>query len=1133
MQSYLHWLILSILLYLCHAFQCNTPHSCSNMSIDFTEFASVSCRGYRSCSSSNFINSTFYCDGEQSCASSILYNFDCDGHVTCSGYRSCESSNITTIRLWCSGAKSCFNSTLTLPVSAPAHFAFGAFSLSHSIIIAAWSTFELRGFQAAFGSQILCKSSCIVRCYANACQGLYVSPSVTVVLKSDDAVPPITNLSHFNPDEFNQTIFDMLGADDESCGSDDGDLLVDSYNATHTPRNVIFSGNDTMRICVRADMKYANSIINSDTAQTVICGYRCATKIQNNQGNVTCNGEESCRALTISNVKNIMVGGYSGLVNGKIISGGDLNVYLIASWSGADATITCHEGDKCYIYCGGSNSCPASMNHPTQIDCFGECEVKCDEDSGCPIVAYLTYDPTYTTINPTYSPTKNPSHPTTNPTYNPSANPTNPTTNPTYNPTATPTYPTTNPTTHPTTNPSRNPTYNPTHSPTYNPTYPTRSPTYNPTRNPTINPTDPSRNPTYNPTRSPTTNPTYPTRNPTYNPTRNPTTNPTYPTRNPTYNPTRNPSTTPTYQTSDPTFCREIDNGMDSNDGRNETGFDMNNVNVSYYLMNDIDANNTLHFTTTVSDDFVDAYVKCDSMHCIVQCNHLASCLLTNISTTNENNETMTIFCNEAYSCLLATITSSNTNTVSIALSCIEKNSCTEMGINVGSFGSLAVYCTSTGSCNDMTINIVNDNPGGNDKNDGMIHCVAANSCNNLKVTTTSPRTRLIMYQSSVGVIFDNNIGYLSAENNIDCNTNRYIEFEGGVIETTESVSLSILNEYDDDLPCSDVHVVCGTSSCDMTYAVNPIKIEALNQEFNQNACYWLNTQIIQRVFCEGDCEESPTAPPTPSPTAVPTTPTINPSFDPTNAPSIPPTLSPSRSPTVAPSKSPTDAPSSSPTAAPSNAPSNAPTDAPSISPTDAPSYSPTDVPSYSPTAAPSDAPSKAPTDAPSISPSNVPSSSPTAAPSDAPSNAPTDAPSSSPTEAPSNAPTDDPSNAPTDTPSNAPTDAPSYSPTAAPSDAPSNAPTDAPSNAPTDAPSVSPTDAPSDSPTDFLHFHLHMLHHVHPQMLLRLRPFPLQLIHHPLLLHILQLLPLRDTLRRIGTKYISITSPYNIQCLG
>eukprot|EP01083_Nonionella_stella_P001622 4645_1 len=218
------------------------------MSIDFTEFSFVSCRGYRSCSSSNFINSSIDCDGEQSCASSAFP--DIVG-VECTGYRSCESTDIITHHLRCEGAKSCFNSTITL-MSGTAFLVRGAFALSHSIIqvFGSSSSIYLSGFQAAFGSQISCILPCTVHCYANACQGLYVEGPVTITNHSANAILAITNLSHFNPDEFNQTIFDILGYDDESCGSGDGDLLVNSYNGSHTPQDVIMSGNDTMRICV-------------------------------------------------------------------------------------------------------------------------------------------------------------------------------------------------------------------------------------------------------------------------------------------------------------------------------------------------------------------------------------------------------------------------------------------------------------------------------------------------------------------------------------------------------------------------------------------------------------------------------------------------------------------------------------------------------------------------------------------------------------------------------------------------------------------------------------------------------------------------------------------------------------------
>eukprot|EP01083_Nonionella_stella_P183872 665573_1 len=255
----------------------------------------------------------------------------------------------------------------------------------------------------------------------------------------------------------------------------------------------------------------------------------------------------------------------------------------------------------------------------------------------------------------------------------------------------------------------------------------------------------------------------------------------------------------------------------------------------------------------------------------------------------------MAAFCSAPYACLSATF-SASANTSSTTLSCTEKNACADMIVTVDHDGyfndsntSFNIYCTDPSACIDMDITFRDVS----NKNHYGIHCVAPDSCTNLKITTSAEKTQLIMYEHSDNIVFDNGIGYLSADNNVECNTNRYIKFQGDMNETVDSVSTAVMNEYMNGLPCSDIQILCGNKACGMTYHVNPTKIQSLNTELNYAGCYWINVDIIQDFWCEGECEYSPTPPPTFTPTQQPTQPTSNPSMSPSSAPTISPSSAP------------------------------------------------------------------------------------------------------------------------------------------------------------------------------------------------------------------------------------------------
>eukprot|EP01084_Bolivina_argentea_P248803 416262_1 len=380
-----------------------------------------------------------------------------------------------------------------------------------------------------------------------------------------------------------------------------------------------------------------------------------------------------------------------------------------------------------------------------------------------------------------------------------------------------------------------------------------------------------------------------------------------------------------------------------------------------------------------------------------------------------------------------------------ITVICSAIDSCVGMNINATDFDVFNLYCVESGSCQDVNVNLVpiDDRNHGNG-NDGIINCISANSCDNLEIITTSNKTQLIMYEYSENIIFDNSIGYLTEEQNIICNNDRYIRYAASINQTEESVLNLILNEYDQrvqQLPCNDIEIICGNVSCSMKYSIKSPQFQVLKDD-KTFGCWWVNIQELQQLICDGECESSPTESPSYSPSYSPTPQTVDPTTAPSSAPSVTPSI------------------------APSAAPSLSPTTTPIIAPTLAPSITPTTVPSISPTQNPSAVPSNIPTTSPSVSPTNAPSITPSVAPSITPTTIPTTSPSITPSNIPTTSPSTAPSVSPTVSPSIIPTAAPSVSPTIAPSLTPSVTPTFSPTNNPSIAPTLAPTMAPTRYPT-------------------------------------------------------------------
>ena len=420
---------------------------------------------------------------------------------------------------------------------------------------------------------------------------------------------------------------------------------------------------------------------------------------------------------------------------------------------------------------------------------------------------------------------------------------------------------------------------------------------------------------------------------------------------------------------------------------------------ASDFDYNLVDLNEYSHHTdiveATVTGQYAHQTINCDVENCIFHCSETLSCALSTININGTDQLDVVILCFNSFSCLSTNLlVKSSSPFLGVTVICYGTDSCNEFSANVTGFDSFDMYCVGTGSCQEVTVNLnIDPFQGANVRNHGIIHCVLPSVCDDLTLNTNSEFTQLIMYEFSRGTILNNGVGYLSTIENIECNTNRWIQLSSQ-LKTDSAVIQAVHNEYDDvSFPCEDVIVQCDNEtvarSCLMTYEyIGSDIVETLNNGTNDT--FWVNMNVLYRITCNGECEESPTLSPTSSPT---------------RAPSIAPSISPSMEPTPNPTASPTDLPSQSPTFSPSVAPTvspiQAPTKGPSMNPTSAPSFSPSVSPTTAPSRAPSSSPTAAPSNAPSLSPSLAPSNSPSTAPSTAPSIAPSDSPTESPTQFP------------------------------------------------------------------------------------------------------------------------------------
>ena len=227
---------------------------------------------------------------------------------------------------------------------------------------------------------------------------------------------------------FTDTIYSNLGhilcLGENSCAFSDI-----AWTGQHVPS--IGRTKSVTIFCIAYKSCY-DSLLQS--ANNIVCAsYYSCQKAQMSGGKSLYCTQYACKDSLIRQVSNIYlideqmdVAIYSGQI-------GEMYVYFQGDNSGSQVSVTCSDGDICYIYCD-SNACDVDT---TVLTCYGKCFVTCaDSDSNY----YIYNDTTISDIDgsssincvnidislsPSSAPTNAPSNaPTNTPTDNPTSSPT-------------------------------------------------------------------------------------------------------------------------------------------------------------------------------------------------------------------------------------------------------------------------------------------------------------------------------------------------------------------------------------------------------------------------------------------------------------------------------------------------------------------------------------------------------------------------------------------------------------------------------------------------------------------------------------------------------------------------------------
>ena len=517
----------------------------------------------------------------------------------------------------CGAERSCTGASITSNPNYnnnPGVSADGAYALFGATIVTVKNgNHYMRGHFAGYNAHFTCSSgdTCSIECNGNACFGLFVEEigdvAVTLI---DDAIAPI-----YDEAEWQSLIdsgpYDTLYTADPApiataveadCNSMAHAQTFDTGFANTDQFLDLYATAETGPVCCRGRGSCQRSTITlsgtalacqgsrscrgvsvtSDAVVLCIGDLACYTA-GDDEANITtslslfCSGQQSCYAAVELTAPTIYCTGSQACREARIVSGGDMAVYMLGRLAARDATVVCNANHICIIYCSATAECEPNDDNDGIVF----------EGSGTVIIHdwranFFTTSPTASPTAPSAPPTAWPSRmpstdPTTSPSNIPSDEPTrtpspDPTIGPSSNPTTIPTTkPTADPTVPPSTYPSLFPSHDPTNDPTNDPTSPpSESPSADPTEVPSANPTNlPSVNPTQVPSADPTDTPSQsadPTKVPSSNPSNVPSANPTelpssdptkVPSAEPTAPPSSDPSVFPTVYPSSPAYVSD------------------------------------------------------------------------------------------------------------------------------------------------------------------------------------------------------------------------------------------------------------------------------------------------------------------------------------------------------------------------------------------------------------------------------------------------------------------------------------------------------------------------------------------------------------------------------------------------
>eukprot|EP01084_Bolivina_argentea_P184181 317706_1 len=339
----------------------------------------------------------------------------------------------------------------------------------------------LRGHYAAYGATLHCNvgHECNIYCDGRtSCSMFYIicSGTCNVIKNSIDTIPPITNISQFNPSQ-DVLLYDSLSVTankDAACSNQTNEWTFDIFQELKA--NITVSTSVGV-MCCRSHGACSGTNITylSPNKDALVCsGWYCCSGEKRINGDVLCTGGGACTGAAITTTETlyclgqvscrnsilsasvVYCGGWKSCAPAAFSNSGNLSIYLLGQEAGISSTVTCHDASDIYsIFCKGWHSCEG-------LTLSGNCDfyVECDADSLCPDGYTMAPTPAPTHL-PTPAPTNIPTHaPSQYPSLAPSYFPSNtPSVAPTHSPTQPPSNTPTNvPTTDPTFIPSTNPT---------------------------------------------------------------------------------------------------------------------------------------------------------------------------------------------------------------------------------------------------------------------------------------------------------------------------------------------------------------------------------------------------------------------------------------------------------------------------------------------------------------------------------------------------------------------------------------------------------------------------------------------------------------------------------------------------